>query len=146
MILRSAYKKRICDVCCLTPLHRLPDRSQGLHEGHCHPEGTQLWISPKQDNSIPQMCQSNYRLMLLCMETDTLGYKGTLACVHVNNQTHINTYTCTPLSSELCSLAKDLGMLTCLSENKLALPSVAFFPRRVDACKSHKYIVYMCVC
>lgn len=50
--------------------------------GHTHTR----WISPTQDDSIPQMCQSNCRLMLLCIETDTLGYKGTLACVH--NETH----------------------------------------------------------
>lgn len=41
-------------------------------------------------------------------------------------------------------------MLTCLSENKPTLPSVTFFPRRVDARESHEYImcVYVraCVC
>lgn len=60
--------ERICDICRLTP----PDTGcLTTHEGHCLPEDTQGWISPTQGRSIPQMCQSNYGRMVLCMEKDT---------------------------------------------------------------------------
>lgn len=109
--------------------------------------------------SIPQMCQSNYRPMLLSMERGTLGYNDacTLARLHVFafiiKHTHTATHKRAPL--ELWTLLFSRGFRQLKATRRVELvdwkpadPSLSdIFSKRVGACKPHKiHCMCMCVC
>ena len=133
----SSGRLIIEDLWCLPPCTstpgRLPDGSEGPHEGHTVPD------KPRTGPQHSPECQSNNRLMPLCMETDTLAYKGTciFACVHIHNQTQLFRWGLMQL--------KEVQHVALWGEVKLTLPSVTFTPWRAGACTSHKYIACKCV-